>query len=180
MVPLDQIREPVTADFLVGFTDIRGFLRITEVLTDSRAIFDFMDAVARISSRALDGTSGRIIKFIGDATMVLFPGEDADAGVSAMLGLKDAVDAHMAERGFDSRIRVGLHYGEATIGPFGPDRRLDVLGQTVNVASGTLSTKRQADFVITPEAFQRLSPQSRKAFRTADWTPGDTLYMLSS
>ena len=164
MVPLDQIREPVTADFLVGFTDVRGFLRIAKALETSQATFDFMDAVARISAKALDGTSGRIIKFIGDAALILFPGEDADAGVAAVRGLKRAVDAYIAERGFDSRLRVGLHYGEATAGPFGPDGRLDVLGHSVNVASITESNNRIADFVITPEAFRRLSPASRKAF----------------
>lgn len=165
MVSLDQIREPVTADFLVGFTDIRGFLRIAKSLGDSRRIFDFMSGFADVSAAVLDGSSGRVVKFIGDATLVLFPGEDADAGVRAMLEAKRRVDAYLGEHGFDSQLTVSLHYGEATVGPFGPEKHLDVLGDSVNVAAMAERNNRQSAFVITPQAFRRLAPETRKLFR---------------
>jgi len=51
------------------------------------------------------------------------------------MGLKRAVDAWWAAKGWDSRVILKAHFGRAVIGPFGTDARFDVIGNEVNVAA---------------------------------------------
>ena len=164
MVPFENVVEPTSGEFLVGFTDLRSFLRVAKSLGSSVMIFEFMDRLAYTMESVVSESSGRIIKYIGDAALIVYPGEEADGGVRNLIRLKDAVDAHMEGSGHGSRLTVSVHFGEATIGPFASDRRLDIYGETVNRAAVAQSNDRRSDFVITPEAFRRLDSDTRKLF----------------
>lgn len=165
MAILDTVKTPTTAEFLVGFTDVRAFLTVAKQLETSRKLFEFLDDLAVRMSVVVEDSGGRILKFIGDAALVVYPGEDADIGVRSLLNLKEVVDSYIAERGFASRLAVSAHYGEATIGPFGPEARLDILGETVNRAAMVERGPHRSEFAITPEAFRRLKPETRTLFR---------------
>ena len=116
-------------------------------------------------AEVVDTTEGTIVKYIGDACLVIYPGHAADAGVRNLLTLKEKTDSHIQAQGFRSRLAGAAHYGEATIGPFGPDKRLDVFGESVNRAALTERGDQRSDFVITPEAFRRLESETRRLFR---------------
>lgn len=165
MVSLDRIEAPTTAQFLIGFTDLRGFLRVVKKLETSERGFAFLDRLAFLMEEVVTTTSGRIMKYIGDAALIVYPGEDADAGVRNLLRLKQRVDADIADQGLDSRLKVAAHYGEATIGPFGPQRLVDIHGDAVNRAALAERGDHRSEFVITPEAFRRLESGTRKTFR---------------
>ena len=166
MVSLDEIRDPITTELLIGFADIRGFTRLAKRLGNSADTFAFFDRLTRVMTAQLSSSTGRILKFIGDATLIVFPGTDADAGVTKLLDLKKTVDSHIEKEGFDSRIVVCAHYGEATIGLLGevPDQRLDVYGESVNRAALLERANPRAEFVISPEAFRKLKATTRKLF----------------
>jgi len=165
MVPLTDIREPILAHYLIAFTDLRAFVRVARHLGTSAEVFRFLDDLAHLMSRIVDVTSGKILKFIGDSALVVYPGEFADLGARNLLELKSSVDAHIAALGLESRLAVSAHYGEASIGPFGPERRLDIFGDNVNRAATAAAGDRRVDFVITPEAFRRLESDTRKLFK---------------
>ena len=165
MVPLTDINEPVTAPHLIAFTDLRGFVRVAKRLGTSSDVYAFLDTLAHLMSRIVGVTSGMILKFIGDAALVVYPGDQSDQGITNLLDLKTAVDAEIAGQGLESRLTVSAHYGEATIGPFGPERRLDIFGDNVNRAATAAAGDRRVDFVITPEAFRRLEKPTRQRFK---------------
>jgi class 3 adenylate cyclase len=165
MLSLDHVPTPVTAEFLVSYTDIRGFTRLAKAFSTSERIFTFLDGIAHLMATTVGPSSGRIIKFIGDGALLLFPGEDTDSGVRMMMTIKEAVDTHIAALGHDSRVAVSAHYGEATIGPFGPEKRLDVIGEAVNRAFITERLGHGSEFTITPETFRKLATDTRKLFR---------------
>ena len=165
MRSLDSIRKPVSMELLIAFTDLRGFLRVSKELGSSARLFAFLDELALAMAEVVARSDGRIVKFIGDAALVVYPGESTDAGVRNLIDLKLAVDAFVSSRGFASSVRVSAHLGEAMVGPFGPERRLDVIGESVNGAALLQRGSHHAEFAISPEAFRRLSTGTRRLFR---------------
>lgn len=129
------------------FTDIAGFTTLSEVLGT--------EELANTLNAYLDGAcaivlkhGGTIDKFIGDAIMAIFnaPIEQPD---HAMRAVRCAVEldayaeafriAKNAENNPIGITRIGIHTGEATIGNFGSQQRMDftALGDTVNTAART-------------------------------------------
>jgi class 3 adenylate cyclase len=165
MVSLDQTTEPTTSELLIAFADLRGFTRIAKDLKTPEAQFGFLDDLANVMAGVVGTTNGKILKFIGDACLVVYPGPAADAGVRNLLELKETTDSHIESQGLRSRLSVAAHYGEAMIGPFGPERQLDAIGEAVNRAALAERGDHRSEFVITPEAFRRLESETRKLFR---------------
>ena len=104
---------------------------------------------------------GRVVKFIGDAALAVFPQDGADSGVQALLNLKDAADQFMVERGWDCRLILRVHAGTVAAGHFGPERRYDVLGKAVNVTARLESN----GIALSAEAFRSLGPHMRTRFK---------------
>lgn len=164
MISLDHVQEPTTAEFLIGFTDIRGFARLSKEFSSPAAGFAFFEGLVAAIEAAMAGCSGRVLKYIGDASLIVFPGEDADAGVRKLLEVKEGSDAFISSQGFSTTTKVSAHFGEATLGPLGAERRIDIMGDSVSIAARAADVQRSAEFVITPEAFRRLEPDTRKLF----------------
>jgi class 3 adenylate cyclase len=143
---------------LVVFADLTRFSAETARRTDAEvasALFPFYE---RVRSRVADA-GGTVVKFMGDAALVVFEEEDVDRGVVAVLALKDEVDAHFEELGWDSRLVVKAHFGPLIAGTFGGS--FDVLGRTVNTAAMLEST----GVALSVAAFRKLAPETRQRFK---------------
>jgi len=147
---------------LITFCDLTRYT-VNAARTPDRELGDLMDAHYEHVGERLGAAGGRVVKFIGDATLAVFPAEQADAGVRALLELRRDVDAWFAARGWDSRLIVKVHFGSAAAGDYGVrgDKRYDLLGSAVNLCA-TLPSRGIA---LSPEAFRRLAPETRKAFQ---------------
>jgi adenylate cyclase len=161
-----NLTEPLETDLLVAFGDITGFTALAKRMSRPLDIFSFLQEWARICVGALEAEGGRVVKFIGDSFLAVFDAEDVDRGVRALLNAKRESDAFFAGRGFGSRLTVTAHFGAVVIGPFGAPGReqLDVMGDNVNVAASLGRGDGKAQFLISPQAFRRLSAGTRKLF----------------
>ncbi|MBI4503047.1 MAG: hypothetical protein HY700_18055 [Gemmatimonadetes bacterium] len=123
-----------------------------------------MNEYYQLAGSAIRAAGGQIVKFIGDATLAVFPAEVADRGTLGLLDLKDSADQFMAQQGWDCRLVVKVHVGPVVAGEFGaePDRRYDLLGKTVNVAA---RLDASSGFALSAEAFRSLEPETRKRFK---------------
>jgi adenylate cyclase len=147
---------------LVVFTDFSGFnaqVARREDLEVAQVMHQYYD----LAGAAVRGAAGRVVKFLGDATLAVFPAEEADRAVLALLDLKDSADRFMAVQGWECQLQVKVHCGPVAAGHFGsgPDRRYDVLGKTVNIAA-RLET---SGIALSAEAFRRLGPEVRTRFK---------------
>jgi class 3 adenylate cyclase len=135
----------------VLFTDIRGFTTISERLS----VVEIATLLNQYLQRACEpilAASGKIVKFIGDGIMAVFPhGEDeprerqALRAIQAGLALslvarqfRDWVQAEFPHRGLPKfAIGVGIHTGEVTLCEVGApgQQNFTALGDTVNIAS---------------------------------------------
>lgn len=147
---------------LVVFTSFTRFTAQVDRLEDAE-VARVMAEYYALAGSAIRAAGGRVVKFIGDAMLAVFPADQVDAGARALLDLKDASDRFMADRGWDCRLVVKAHFGPVAAGHFGADddRRYDILGKTVNI---TVRLDSQG-VALSAEAFRRLGPDMRRRFK---------------
>lgn len=145
---------------LISFVDLTRFSAQSRRLSDQQ-IADVMDEMYRRVGAAIDGAGGRVVKFIGDASLIVFHEEDADGGVTALLALKDELDGYFHGLGWECRAAVKIHAGSAVAGPYGLGRTFDLLGNDVN----TCAMLQSPGVALSVEAFRSLSPELRQRFK---------------
>ncbi len=121
----------------VMFVDLRESTRLSELLDQ---FFEEMSA-------ALAATGGHFSQFTGDGLMALFGLDGADERAAARAALASAAEMKARLRGLNARllpdlgeplrIGIGIHLGEAIVGPLGPpgSQILTAIGDTVNTAA---------------------------------------------
>lgn len=129
------------------FTDITGFTTLSEGLTSeklSEVLNDYLNGACAIILKY----EGTIDKFIGDAIMSIFnapisQADHAERAVKCALELDAYAEAFRIARNAEGVpigvTRIGIHTGQATVGNFGSQSRMDftALGDTVNTAART-------------------------------------------
>jgi adenylate cyclase len=148
---------------LIVFLDLDGYKVVCEQQSDlevADTIDDYYDRVAT----AVHAAGGRVVKFIGDAALIVFPERAIDAGVSMVLGLVPKIDAFMREHGWSCRLRAKVHFGEVIAGEFGSTgaARFDVMGREVNETA----LMRSEGIAISPAALAKVSEKTRKRLDT--------------
>lgn len=145
---------------LIVFADLTRFM-VNSRGTPDAALAEMLDGYYRHAEGAVAAAGGRMVKFMGDAFLAIWPEERAGTGVVALPGLKRDIDAWWTERGWDSRLVVKAHFGRVVAGPFGAEERFDVIGNEVNVAA-TLPARTVS---LSADAFRCLESGERKAFK---------------
>jgi adenylate cyclase len=126
------------------FSDLRDFTPLTESLPPQR-LLGMLNAYFELVAAAVTARGGEILRFIGDAMLIVFPVTPSTSAraacESALEGARDAYASlatlnHRRRRSGEPEIRfgVGLHVGEAVYGNVGAPDRLDftVMGPAVN------------------------------------------------
>jgi class 3 adenylate cyclase len=147
----------------VLFADLAGFTRYSErhpaeVVASTLAAY--LDELARVALMH-DGT---IDKFMGDEIMVVFnaPADQPDHARRALACARDMqlvvalLDTERAHRGQVSLdLTIGVNTGEAVVGHFGGERRLQytVIGDVVNVAKRLQGLAEDGQIVAAAETF---------------------------
>lgn len=157
---------------LIAFLDFTEF-KVQSLRVKDIEIAETLDAVYALVARDVEAAGGNVVKFIGDAALVVFPEKAVDAGVRALLELKPSLDRFMSDRNWDCRLHVRIHFGEVIAGQFGPegDKRFDVVGRNVNAAA----MLKPNGITLSADAFRKLSPALRKRFKEHATAPTYTL-----
>jgi class 3 adenylate cyclase len=153
---------PTVVPLLIAFADLTHYGAESSRL-DDRRLAEIMDEFYERVSARIEAGGGTVVKFLGDAALVVFPEERVDHGIAALLELKREIDAFFEDLGWPSRLLVKAHFGTVVAGPFGAarDKRFDLVGRNVNIAA-TLDTR---SFALSVEAFRQLAPETRKRFK---------------
>jgi adenylate cyclase len=147
---------------LVVFVDLTRF-GVQSQRVDDAELAHGLDAFYEEVGATVAAAGGRVVKYLGDAALIVFEAEGVDRGVEALLALKDSVDRSMARRGWECRLVVKAHFGTVVAGPFGGagDKRPDVIGKAVSVAAALEAT----GVALSVAAFRRLGPALRRRFK---------------
>jgi adenylate cyclase len=162
MHAFDAIQTPQQRDVLVAFSDLSAFTRVVQDLGEGEA-FALMAEYYELVGDIVASGGGKVVKFIGDAALLVFPADGVDAGVLVLRALKEQGDQFFASRDKPCRHVIKVHFGPVCCGPIGTrdDKRFDLFGQAVNIAA-LLSSNGLA---LTPQVFRRLAPETRQYFK---------------
>jgi class 3 adenylate cyclase len=125
-------------------------------------------------TRAVSRQGGVIDKFIGDAVLCIFEGNDsAQRAVACGIEMLGEVKTFNAEEGRlkdqTLRIGVGLHTGPVILGTIGSSERMDstVLGLTVNLAKRLEEATKtlHVDMIISDQVAKRLPDRNHYRLR---------------
>jgi adenylate cyclase len=142
------------------FSDLRNFTHLTEVLP-ARQLLDMLNDYFEFVSAAVGARGGEILRFIGDAMLIVFPidestsrSEACNAAIEAALDACDTLATlnHRRQRHGQPAIEfgVGLNIGEVIYGNVGAPDRLDftVMGPAVNRTARLESLTKSLDATI--------------------------------
>lgn len=134
-------------DAALWYSDLRGFTPLTETLPAPR-LLDLLNSYFELVSAAVTPRGGEILRFMGDAMLIVFPAEAGGALGSACRAALDAALESFERAGqLNSQRRlegcpeiqfgVGLNAGKVIYGNIGAPERLDfsVIGPAVNRAA---------------------------------------------
>ena len=145
----------------ITFFDLSRFAEWSSVDEDER-VAAFLQQFYVLAHERLEPAGCRIVKFIGDAGLAVFPTDRAEDAIFALCALADEVRAVAREVGLDSYLNTNVHVGPVISGSFGPEgkERFDVIGKAVNVAARL----GRRGVVLSAQAFRTLSEDGRKRF----------------
>ncbi len=162
MDDLFTITQPTSTEALAAFTDLTGFYRASQSLSDED-MTSMLDAYYELVGRIVEDGGGKVVKFMGDAAFMLFSSTQVNEGVAALLTLKTDGDAWLSSRDLSSRQIIKAHFGPVCCAPVGTssEKRFDAFGQTICIAA----TMRSDGLAISAQAFRKLTAETRKAFK---------------
>ena len=136
-----------TIQAALWLSDLRGFTAMTEAI-GSIAMIEVMNLYFDCMAEAIWEEGGEILKFMGDAMLVVFritndvsPGEAARRGVRAAARaqhlLRELSSQRVAEGHGPLDAGIAVHLGEVVYGNIGAKTRLDftVMGSSVNLVA---------------------------------------------
>ncbi len=144
--------------------DIRGFTALSEQLPPGQLVAFVNRLYGRIT-RVVDEQRGVIDKFLGDAVLCIFEGEDsAERAVACGVNMLAVVASFNIETdrplGQTVQVGIGLHTGPVILGTIGTRDRMDstVLGLAVNLAKRLEEVTRLlgVDMLITDQVARQL------------------------
>jgi adenylate cyclase len=128
---LDQLGEPTDCQVVVALVDLAGFRQTCDGRSD-RGIFLLLDRLYHTVAAEVRPAGGLVVKFMGDAVLVVFPAAQAKPAVATLRALIPGCGDLWADHGLPCELRIKAHTGPACCGPLGPAQRFDVIGHTVN------------------------------------------------
>jgi len=145
----------------VAFFDLS---RIAEWSSSERdaVLASFFQAFYELAANHIEPAGGRIVKFMGDAGLAVFPEDSAEDVIFALAAFAREARERAGAYGLDTYLNVSVHVGPVLAGSFGPPgaARFDVIGKTVNIAARL----GRRGLTLSSQACRCLSEDGRKRF----------------
>lgn len=146
-----------TLDAALWFSDLRDFTLLTETLA-AEDLLQLLNTYFEHVFDAVQRHGGEVLRFIGDAMLIVFP-TDQEGGATqacrnalaaaedAFAGLETVNRSRRSKGAPDIRFGVGLHLGTVVYGNVGAPTRLDftVIGPAVNRTARLESLTKSVD-----------------------------------
>ena len=122
----------------------------------------FFQSYYVLGAEQVEAARGRIVKFMGDASLVVFTPESAQKVIAALQVLAVETRVLAGQFGLNTYLNINVHIGPILAGCFGPPghERFDVIGKTVNVAARL----GRRGLTLSSQAFRCLDSKFRKRF----------------
>lgn len=173
----ERRRRPIT----IFFSDLKDFGLLADNFDPTRLAIilnEYLSAMAEIAFNF----GGTLDKFIGDSIMVIFgapldsdPSMQVNQCVRMALAMQSRIN-ELNQKWLERRLlaaqltcRMGIHTGEATVGSFGSDNRVEytAIGRSVNLASRLEGHCTPGHVLVSAECLPYLSGEFEGRLRCA-------------
>lgn len=154
-------------EIFVVFTDLEGFTKLSHAIAPEM-VAKLLNSYLELLSEVVLAHGGTIDKFVGDAVIAFWGApisrpDDGERAIRAALAMHEAGENFRrdAPEGVPpiGRTRVGVHFGEAIVGNFGGEGRIQytALGDSMNTASRLESANKTlgTSVIASREAVER-------------------------
>jgi class 3 adenylate cyclase len=144
---------------IIVLLDLAGFARLFQTESDERmahVVHDYYGACEGVITKR----GGKVIKFMGDACLAVFPVEHAANAVGAVLDMRSRIAEICSQHRISTELGANLHLSSVIEGEFGTgsSRRRDILGRGVNQ---TFLLGRGAGIRISEPVYRALPSSGR-------------------
>lgn len=145
----------------VAFFDLSRMAEWANANEDAR-VAGFLNRFYQLAADSLEPAGGHIVKFMGDAGIVVCPEDSVEKLVFALCDFAVAVRTCGKDFEIDTYLNISIHVGPVLAGSFGPkgSERFDVIGKTVNIAARL----GRRGVTLSTQAFRCLGEEGRKRF----------------
>ena len=140
-------------------TDIRGFTSLSEK-KQPEEIVTLINRYLDKQTEVIKKHDGDIDKFVGDAVLAVFMGENmADNAVRCSLEIQREIAKLNKELNGNTMIGIGINTGPVVMGPVGSVDRMDytVIGDHVNLACRLCDAAEPGEIIISKNTKEHLS-----------------------
>lgn len=169
----------IKKDVSVMFLDIRNFSPFVENHPPEEVV-SYLNALFKFMIRIVEQHHGVINQFVGDGFMATFgaPVSSENTASDAVLAAEKIIAELKSELAAgnlpDTRVGIGIHYGEAITGNIGSSQRkqYSITGNVVIIASRIeqLNKKHLSQLLISKQVFEKLNEAEKKNFISAEQT----------
>lgn len=171
-VDLNMVRN---VECVIMETDIRGFTELTQSFGPRETIKLINEYIAvQAEIIIMDAYNGSIDKYMGDAVLVIFEGDDKERRAYEcahhvqhslrQLNKRKRRKARKAGKSYQEvEIGIGLSMGRVIMGNMGCAERMEhtVIGATVNLAARLCAAARGGEIVIHQEILEHIGKQGK-------------------
>ncbi len=86
--------------YLIAFLTLNGFTAQCTRVTDAE-LAGTLDEYFALGVGSIEGSGGRVVKFMGDGILAVFESKNVDSGVLGLLALKSKADDFFLQRHWD-------------------------------------------------------------------------------
>ncbi len=158
----NEIQNPVDVSLCLAGYDIRKSEQFSRK-QDSGSIFRMLHELSILAHQLISEQGGKILKLMGDSGLIIFPEKSTDAAVRVLMEFR-AKGEKLLSRYAALQISIYCHVGEVTLGPLGPEGRLDAIGRAVNTLFKLEHDYPRQDIILSPQVFRKLKPETRALF----------------
>lgn len=148
-----DVTAPIECDMVIALADIARTTQMAQAMSN-RELFEMFSQFYELVGGIVEGAGGKVVKCMGDAALVVFPGDAPEQAIAGLRHLKIEGEDWLAGYSADPQIYLKAHIGSVVCGPLGPagEKRFDIVGDAVN----ELFLMRSGDFVLSPALEQVL------------------------
>lgn len=168
-----EVGQQVERKMTVLFADIRNFTSLSESMSPQEN-FNFLNSYLIQMEPVITAHGGFVDKYIGDAIMALFHGENGpDMAIHTAVDMQKCIleyNEHRAKMGYvPIQMGVGIHSGSLMLGVVGVEDRMEntVISDSVNLASRLQAIAKlfNIGILISEQVFKSLKDPGAYAIR---------------
>ena len=125
--------EPKESTMVVALADIAGFDQASRSKSNHE-VFKMLDEFYELVGKVVNSGGGRVVKFMGDCALIIFPEDQSKQAVASLHDLQAKTETILSEFDSTCKVRINAHIGSVLCGPVGTsdDKRFDVFGAPVS------------------------------------------------